>query len=35
MMIDGTDLQIPQQGTAMKGNAFASHKFVGKFHPPV
>jgi hypothetical protein len=30
MTIDGTDLQIPQKGIAKKGNAFASHKYVGK-----
>ena len=30
MTIDGTDFQIPQQGTATKGNAFASHKYAGK-----
>jgi hypothetical protein len=30
MTIDGTDFQIPQQGTATRGNAFASHKYAGK-----
>ncbi len=30
MLIDGTDFQITQKGPAMRGNAFASHKYVGK-----
>jgi hypothetical protein len=30
MTIDGTDFQIPQQGAAERGNAFASHKYAGK-----
>jgi hypothetical protein len=30
MMIDGTDFQIPQQGAAERGAAFASHKYAGK-----
>jgi hypothetical protein len=30
MTVDGTDFHVPQQGTATKGNAFASHKYVGK-----
>ena len=28
--IDGTDCRIPQQGPAVKGNPFSSHKFAGK-----
>ena len=31
MTIDGTNFQIPQKGIAKKGNAFASHKYAGKF----
>ena len=30
MTIDGTDFRIPQKGITKKGNAFASHKYVGK-----
>ena len=30
MTVDGTDFRIPQKGAATKGNAFASHKYVGK-----
>ena len=30
MSIDGTDFRIPQMGTAIRGNAFASHKYEGK-----
>ena len=30
MSIDGTDCRIPQQGPAVKGNLFSSHKFKGK-----
>ena len=30
MSIDGTDFRIPQQGPAVKGNPFSSHKFKGK-----
>ena len=30
MTINGTDFQIPQQGTAMRGNSFASHKYAGE-----
>jgi hypothetical protein len=30
MTVNGTDFQFPQRGTATKGNAFASHKYVGK-----
>jgi hypothetical protein len=30
MSIDGTDVRIPQMGTAIRGNAFASHKFMFK-----
>jgi hypothetical protein len=30
MTVDGTDFRIPQKGAAMKGNAFASHKYAGK-----
>ena len=30
MTIDGTDFRIPQKGIAKKGNAFASHKYVGE-----
>jgi hypothetical protein len=30
MSVDGTDFRIPQKGAATKGNAFASHKYVGK-----
>jgi hypothetical protein len=26
MTVNGTDLCVPQKGTAAKGNAFASHK---------
>ncbi len=34
MTVDGTDFRVSQKGTATKGNAFASHKYVGKsaFH---
>jgi hypothetical protein len=28
--VDGTDLRIPQQGPARKGNPFSSHKYKGK-----
>jgi hypothetical protein len=27
---DGTNFRIPQKGVAMRGNAFGSHKYVGK-----
>jgi hypothetical protein len=30
MTINGTDFCILQQGVVKKGNAFASHKYVGK-----
>jgi hypothetical protein len=30
MTVDGTDFHIPQKGAATKGNAFGSHKYVGK-----
>jgi len=30
MSIDGTDFRIPQTGAAIRGNAFASHKYAGK-----
>ena len=30
MSIDGTDFQIPQQGTVTRENAFTSHKYAGK-----
>jgi hypothetical protein len=30
MTVDGADFCIPQKGVAMKGNAFGSHKYVGK-----
>ena len=30
MSIDGTDFRILQQGPAVKGNAFGSHKYAGK-----
>lgn len=30
MSIDGTDVRIPQQGHAIAGNPFSSHKFAGK-----
>ena len=30
MTVDGPDFRIPQKGAATKGNAFASHKYVGK-----
>lgn len=30
LSIDGTDFRIRQQGDAVKGNAFASHKYKGK-----
>ncbi len=30
MTVDGTDFRIPQKGAAMRGNAFASHKYEGK-----
>ncbi len=30
MTVDGTDFCIPQKRIAMKGNAFASHKYMGK-----
>ena len=30
MSIDGTDFRIPQQGPALPGNLFSSHKFKGK-----
>jgi hypothetical protein len=30
MTVDGTDFRVPQKETATKGNAFASHKYVGK-----
>ena len=31
MTIDGTNFRILQKGIAKKGNAFASHKYTGKF----
>ncbi len=30
MSIDGTDFRVPQTVTAIRGNAFASHKYAGK-----
>ena len=30
MSVNGTDFCIPQKGAAVKGNAFASHKYAGK-----
>jgi hypothetical protein len=30
MTVDGTDFRIPQKGVAKKGNAFGSHKYLGK-----
>ncbi len=30
MTVNGTDFHVPQKGTATKGNAFASHKYVRK-----
>ncbi len=30
MSIDGTDFRILQKGPAMRGNAFASHKYAMK-----
>ena len=30
MSIDGTDFRIEQQGPAVRGNAFGSHKYAGK-----
>ena len=30
MSIVGTDFRIPQTGAAIRGNAFASHKYAGK-----
>lgn len=30
MSIDGIDVRIPQQGHAIAGNPFSSHKFAGK-----
>ncbi len=30
MTVDRTDFRVPQKGTATKGNAFASHKYMGK-----
>ena len=30
LSIDGTDCRIPQQGAAVQGNPFSSHKFKGK-----
>ncbi len=30
MTVNGTDLRVPQKGTATKGNAFASHKYARK-----
>jgi hypothetical protein len=30
MSIDGTDFRIPQTGTVIRGNAFASHKYAFK-----
>ena len=30
MSIDGTDFRIPQTGAAVRGNAFASHKYAFK-----
>ena len=30
MSIDGTDFWIPEVGAAIRGNAFASHKYAGK-----
>ena len=30
MTVDGTEFHIPQKGIATKGNAFGSHKYVGK-----
>ena len=29
MTVGGTDFRIPQKGVATKGNAFASHKYMG------
>ena len=31
MTVDGANFHIPQKGAAMRGNAFVSHKYVGKF----
>jgi hypothetical protein len=31
MTVDGTDFRVPQKVTTTKGNAFASHKYAGKF----
>ena len=30
MSINGMDFRVPQTGTAIRGNAFASHKYEGK-----
>jgi hypothetical protein len=30
MTVNGTDFRIPQQGLAMEGNPFGSHKYAGK-----
>ncbi len=30
MTVDGTDFRISQRGAAVRGNAFASHKYAGK-----
>jgi hypothetical protein len=30
MTVNGTDFCVHQKGTATKGNAFASHKYIGK-----
>ena len=30
MTVDGTDFRIPQQGDAIMGNPFGSHKYAGK-----
>ncbi len=30
MSINGKDVRIPQMGTVIRGNAFASHKYAGK-----
>ncbi len=30
MTVDGTDFRVPQKGVTTKGNAIASHKYVGK-----
>ena len=30
MTVDGTDFRVPQQGLAIEGNPFGSHKYAGK-----